>query len=183
MRGSGGSGSRKARILSRRASQFALAVLSAALFSAATLATPSVKTSADSPAVSARFAQDETGLTAAINAQRAADGLPPLVSDPALTQIARERSADQVTRHYFAHTAPDGGTVFDLLNAADPSWVYGGENLAESRGVDAVSAAINGFMQSPEHRDNVLSPNYARVGVGAAQTDDSTTILTVVFTN
>jgi uncharacterized protein YkwD len=55
--------------------------------------------------------------------------------------------------------------------------------LAQSRGVDPVKAAIDGFMQSPEHRDNVLGSNYRRVGVGVAQRDDATTVLTVVFTN
>jgi uncharacterized protein YkwD len=129
------------------------------------------------------FVQEESGLAAAINAQRTTDGLQPLAVDPALTQVARERSDDQVAEHYFAHTAPDGGTVFDLLNAAGIGWVYGGEDLAQSRGVDPVKAAIDGFMQSPEHRDNVLGSNYRRVGVGVAQRDDATTVLTVVFTN
>ncbi|HTE83565.1 MAG TPA: CAP domain-containing protein [Dehalococcoidia bacterium] len=133
--------------------------------------------------VTATFAQDEAGLAAAINAQRVTNGMAPLAVDPALTEVARERSGDQVARHYFSHTTPDGQTVFDLLNADGVSWVYGGENLAESRGMDAVQSAVSGFMHSAAHRDNVLSSHYGRIGVGAAQSADSTTVLTVVFTD
>ncbi len=138
---------------------------------------------ADSALSTVTLSSDETGLVAAINARRIADGLVPLAVDPALTQVARERSTDQAESHYFSHTAPDGHTVFDLLSADGIGWVYGGENLAESRGTDPVQAAISGFMQSSAHRDNVLGARYARVGVGAAQTSDATIILTVVFTD
>jgi uncharacterized protein YkwD len=127
--------------------------------------------------------QTETGLASAINGQRSANGLGSLSMDGSLTDVARFRSDDQVSRHYFSHVTPEGQTIFDFLNADGISWSVAGENLAESRGMDPVQAAINGFMNSPEHRDNVLGASYSRVGVGASSGSDGTTIVTVVFTN
>src|SRR6476660_4161899 len=166
-----------------RISRAALFIFAAFLSTAFALqphaATP---TTAHQVMVSAQV-QTESGLVSAINGQRAANGLGGLSVDGSLTDVARLRSDDQVSRHYFSHVTPDGQTVFDFLNAEGVSWWVAGENLAESRGMDLVSAAIDGFMKSPEHRDNVLGGNYGRVGVGASTGSDGTTILTVVFTN
>ena len=131
----------------------------------------------------ALLAADETGLATDINQQRVANGDAPLTVDPELTAIARARSQDQVAQHYFSHTNPEGQTVFDLLDKANIPWTDAGENLADSQGVDPVQAAIDGFSKSAAHRANMLSPNFTRVGVGAAESADGTTILSVVFTN
>ena len=132
---------------------------------------------------SAALSADANALITAINTQRTANGLPALSADPQLDALAELRSSDQVTRHYFSHTSPDGSTIFDLLNAAGIPWTAAGENLAESSGVDPVQAAIDGFMHSEEHRANVLSPAYRHLGVAAEAGDGRTIIITVVFTD
>jgi uncharacterized protein YkwD len=137
----------------------------------------------NAPPTITALAQDESSLAAAINSQRQDDSIAPLAVDATLTGIARDRSDDQVSRGYFSHTTPDGRTIFDILTADGVNWTLAGENLAESRGEDPVTAAITGFMHSPEHRDNVLDGGFHHVGVGAAQAADGTTILSVVFTN
>jgi uncharacterized protein YkwD len=126
---------------------------------------------------------DEAGLAAAINHARVQDGLLPLAIDPVLTEVARERSSDQIVRHYFAHVTPDGSTVYDLLDADGVDWTVAGENLARVRDTDPVEASIDGFLASPEHRANVLGVAYDRVGVGEAEASDGTAVLTVVFVN
>lgn len=138
---------------------------------------------ANSPDIAAALASDESRLVSQMNDERAANGVAPLSIDSELTAVARYRSDDQVSRNYFSHTTPDGTTVFDVLDNAGVSFTTAGENLAESRGYDPVQAAVDGFMQSPPHRANLLNPDFASVGVGAAMTSDGTTILTVVFTN
>jgi uncharacterized protein YkwD len=166
-----------------RTSRAALLILAATLSLPLALH-PRMAAPADAgPATVSALVQNESGLAAAINGQREANGLSDLAVDTALTDVARFRSDDQVSRHYFSHVTPDGKTIFDYLNADGIPWSSAGENLAESRGMDPVQAAINGFMQSPEHRDNVLGAGYGRVGVGASQGSDGTTIITVVFTN
>jgi uncharacterized protein YkwD len=133
--------------------------------------------------VEALMAQDAVGLAAAVNAQRTLNGLAVLQADPELAQLAQVRSQDQVARHYFSHVAPDGGTVFSLLDLAGVPWTAAGENLAQTNAPDPAQSAVDGFMQSPEHRANVLDPGYGRIGTGAASAEDGNIILTVVFTN
>lgn len=129
------------------------------------------------------LAGEAAGLVTALNAQRTENGVAPLTVDPSLMTLAQARSADQVARHYFGHFTPDGKDIFDLLNAGGIPWTYAGENLAESQNTDPVQAAVTNFLHSPEHRANMLNPDYGNVGVGAAITADGMTILTVVFTN
>jgi uncharacterized protein YkwD len=40
---------------------------------------------------------------------------------------------------------------------------FAGENLAFA---PSTEFAMTGLMNSPEHRENILSPNYTRVGIG-----------------
>ena len=53
----------------------------------------------------------EAGLLAGINAQRAAAGTPPVSVAQELTDFARWRSNDMVTRNYFAHITPEGKSL------------------------------------------------------------------------
>ncbi len=129
------------------------------------------------------LAGEASGLAAAINQQRIAADLPVLTVDQTLGEIARGRSEDQLDRHYYSHTTPEGNTVLDILDEAGIPWTAAGENLEFVRGKPPVPAAIDDFMASPEHRANVLDPAYDRFGVGVAESSDGSTILTVVFTN
>jgi uncharacterized protein YkwD len=149
----------------------------------AAIAAPASSAPRQTDTVDALMAQDALRLAAAVNAQRAQNGLATLQTDPELAQLAQARSQDQVSRHYFSHVAPDGKTVFSLLDLAGVSWTAAGENLAQTNAPDPAQSAVDGFMQSPEHRANVLDPGFGRVGTGAASADDGTVILTVVFTN
>jgi uncharacterized protein YkwD len=127
--------------------------------------------------------RNESGLAKEVNAARAASLVPFLDVDPELASIARARSLDMATRHYFSHTTPDGQTIFDLLDAAQIPWVTAAENLAESKGVEPVQADVQGFLGSPAHRENLLSPRMRRMGIGFAVTGDGMTVCAVVFTN
>ena len=56
-----------------------------------------------------------------LNADRTAAGLVPVRVDARLMAIARARSVDMATKHYFSHTQPDGRNVFDILTAKQAS--------------------------------------------------------------
>ncbi|MGI8553537.1 MAG: CAP domain-containing protein [Dehalococcoidia bacterium] len=131
----------------------------------------------------ADLSDSEVRLALAINDVRAENGLWGLQLDPILEDVARARSVDQVSRRHISHVTPEGVTIFDLLDEAGITFVSAGENIAESTGIDPVQQAIDGFLQSPAHRANLLSASYDHVGVGAAETPDGITVLTVVFTN
>ena len=106
----------------------------------------------------------EVGLLAGVNQTRAAHGLAPLTLDPTLIRAARSHSLDMLRRDYFAH----GSFVSRMLsfNARGP---VVGENLAWGIGSFASPATvIREWLQSPEHRRNLLRPGYRRIGIGAA---------------
>jgi uncharacterized protein YkwD len=52
------------------------------------------------------------------------------------------------------------------LQAGYANWTWVGENIAA--GYPTPEAVVSGWMSSPEHRDNILSPDYTEIGVGVA---------------
>jgi uncharacterized protein YkwD len=96
------------------------------------------------------------------NADREANGLAPLVLNPELTQAAQMKAQDMFAKDYWAHVSPDGTTPWVWIRKAGYNYLYAGENLA--RGFDSSQAVVTAWMNSPEHRANLLSPNYTDIG-------------------
>ena len=101
-----------------------------------------------------------------INQERARVGLSPLRSDPLLQQAARAHSADMYQRRYFSHKTPDGKTPYDRLKDLRFHYVTAGENIAFAPDVDQ---AWDSLMKSPDHRANILNPDFRCVGIGAVK--------------
>ena len=117
----------------------------------------------------------------AVNRVRAQHGLRPLVPLPALITAARDHSEDMVERSYFDHEDPDGRRVADRVKAAGVSWSKVSENLAMNSGAeDPVARAVQGWMESPGHRANILDPKVTHTGVGIAE-DGGAYTFTQVF--
>ena len=106
---------------------------------------------------------------------------PPLRVDPDLARIAREYSCALLGRGALSHTGADGTTVSDRIRASGRSFLAVGENLASSTDTRApVAAAINGWMKSAGHRENILRPDFTDTGVGVCR-DRTTYYFTQVF--
>ncbi|MFG3720626.1 CAP domain-containing protein [Streptomyces massasporeus] len=117
------------------------------------------------------FTQDGLAGTAAAvidltNRERTRHGLPPLSADPLLTAAAQAHSADMVARAFYAHTAPDGGQPWDRAAAAGSTRRSIGENIA--CGQRSPADVVEGWMNSPGHRANILKPGFTHIGVGFA---------------
>ena len=125
----------------------------------------------------------EADFISRLNAERAAAGLPALAADGELVSIARIRSSDMASRGYFSHTSPEGQTAFTLIDQRGISYSWAGENLARNNYplAETVAVAIRDLMASPPHRDNILSPNYTRLGVGYADDGSGMRYFTMVF--
>ena len=91
----------------------------------------------------------------------------PLRTDAELARLAREYSCALLHRGALSHTDPDGKTVSDRVRSVGKKVLAVGENLARSTGPgDPLGAAIDAWMQSPAHRENILRPDFTDTGVG-----------------
>jgi uncharacterized protein YkwD len=103
-------------------------------------------------------------LLAEVNARRRKAGAPALRSSPALDKAAQGHAEDMLARSYFAHESPSGTTVRERSREAGYDWRAIGENIAE--GQFSVAQVMEGWMNSPDHRRNILDPAYTDLGTG-----------------
>lgn len=97
-----------------------------------------------------------------VNEERAKQGLPALKTTDALTRAAQVRADELLT--LFSHTRPDGRSCFTALGEAGVSYRAAGENIA--MGYPTPAAVVEGWMNSPGHRANILNGSYTTIGVG-----------------
>ncbi|HEX7041680.1 MAG TPA: CvpA family protein [Patescibacteria group bacterium] len=105
----------------------------------------------------------EEQMLTMVNNERTSRGLSPLVMNEGLRDLARAHARDMLERGYFSHYTPEGLTPFDRMDKAGISYTAAGENLAFSPNV---TLAMQGLMQSPGHRANILSKDFGKVGIG-----------------
>jgi uncharacterized protein YkwD len=118
-----------------------------------------------------------------INQDRAASGVAPLAYSASLARVAQYRAQDMLNRNYFSHYDPATGLLAfaGLLRLWGIAYTTAGENIAWS--TNPSMAGINTmFMNSPEHRANILKAAYHRVGLGVA-TNGAKTMVVEVFSN
>jgi uncharacterized membrane protein required for colicin V production len=113
-----------------------------------------------------------------INRERTSRGLPPLELDPRLVSIARQHSEEMFRLKYFGHQSPVAGSPFDRLAAAKIAYARAGENLAYAY---SVAVAHRGLMDSAGHRENILRPEFSRVGVGVVSAGPYGRMFTQLF--
>jgi uncharacterized protein YkwD len=109
---------------------------------------------------------DEDIIFNKTNEERESIGLPPLKKDILLRDVARTQSRDMAIRGYFSHTSLNNQTLLDRLTNAHVQFETAAENIAFAPTIDL---AHIGLMNSTKHRDNILDPNFTRLGVGVVQ--------------
>lgn len=128
----------------------------------------------------ARWAQGV--IHAATDEWRAAEGRTPLGRDLALDAVAQAHAEGMAAHGFFAHVTPGGLDPTDraeLLryNCQKRTHVGIGENInmfEDWPWERAAHAAVPSWMESPGHRENILAPDYDRMGVGFAIARDGT---------
>jgi uncharacterized protein YkwD len=98
--------------------------------------------------------------------------------DPELCRIARIKSTDFFTNHYFAHQSPTLGSCGDLLRSNGYSFRGWGENIAHHADVTKAEAA---FMSSTGHRHNILGANWTKFGIGVCYDSQGFVYVTQIF--
>lgn len=107
--------------------------------------------------------QAEEDMLVTVNKERTTRGLSELSLDTALSDAARKHGKDMFARGYFSHYTKEGYSPFDRLAVAGISYSFTGENLAFAPNT---VLAMQGLMDSKGHRENILSTNFGRVGIG-----------------
>jgi uncharacterized protein YkwD len=107
-----------------------------------------------------------------VNESRRRGGCDNLTVDRRLIVAANRHAAEMARRGYFAHEDTRGERAGDRVQDAGYQWSRYGENIA--RGQDSVFEVVNGWMRSPEHRENIMDCGLREVGVGLAFAADRT---------
>ncbi len=102
-----------------------------------------------------------------VNVERARAGLQTLSSNWQLCRVARYKSADMANRGYFSHTSPTYGTPFQMMENFGLRFTAAGENIAYGQSTPA--QVMRDWMNSPGHRNNILSGSFSQIGVGLAK--------------
>ena len=116
------------------------------------------------------------------NEKRAQNGLAPVTENGTLNSAALAKGNDMLAKGYWAHFAPDGTSPWSFFVKFGYKYKYAGENLA--RDFSNASSAVDAWMNSPTHRENILNGNYREIGIGVVEGNLSgadTTIIVQFF--
>lgn len=142
-----------------------------------------------------------------INEERQAAGESKLAYDDDLASIARNHSEDMAERDFFAHTTPDGAGVDDRyddygyscrIDLSGNSYIDGGgENIAQTyynedilvngsterytTEEELAAGIVEQWMNSPDHRENLLRPFWENEGIGIHVTSEGEVFATQNF--
>lgn len=112
-------------------------------------------------------------VVAAVNRVRLAHGLRELTQAAGLKAAALQHSMEMGRDGYFAHESHDGTSFWKRLLAFYPSGASrcwsAGENLVYSAAGLSADQAVQLWMNSPEHRRNLLDPQWHQLGVAAVE--------------
>jgi uncharacterized protein YkwD len=121
--------------------------------------------------------QLQSGVLVELNAIRHQHGLVPLRSASSLAAAARQHSVEMATRGYFSHTSANGTTFDKRIARFYPVGKYGfwsvGENLLWSSPDVDPAGALRMWMNSPEHKANILNAKWRQIGVSAVHVESA----------
>lgn len=110
-------------------------------------------------------------LFALANEERTRRGLGPLLLDPDLSGIAEKHSRDMSEAAGLSHISSDRKTYAQRLSVGQVFFQAAGENVVFSE--TFVPEIIHqSLMDSPNHREEILTPGYDFIGIGVVYSKD-----------
>ena len=119
--------------------------------------------SSGSQTTTSTMSSDEKEVLDLINKQRTNNGLSALKVDSEVQRVAKIKAQDMVNNNYFSHNSPTYGTPFEMLKSFKVSYKTAGENIA---GNSSNSGAVNAWMNSSGHKENILNSSFNYTGIG-----------------
>ncbi|MCA0984764.1 CAP domain-containing protein [Halobacillus yeomjeoni] len=111
--------------------------------------------------VNGAFQSEVVQLT---NQARKKNGLKPLKNSAQVAKVAQKKAEDMAENKYFSHTSPTYGTPFDMLKEFGVEYRIAAENIAA--GQQTPDQVVKGWLNSPNHRRNIMNKNLTHIGVG-----------------
>ena len=110
--------------------------------------------------------ESERGLFDLLNDERLANDLPELQWDDALFKAARQHALLMLNLNILEHQLPGESGLEERLTKAGARFTYIAENIAIGKNSETIH---NGWMSSPGHRANILSPRATSVGIAVVR--------------
>ncbi len=111
-----------------------------------------------------------SGLLTATNKDRSNYNVAALKINSKLDKAAQAKANDMAKRNYWSHNTPDGDPPWVFITNAGYQYKSAGENLAY--GFITSEDTVAGWMNSPEHKANMLNKNFSEVGFGYANSSN-----------
>lgn len=113
-----------------------------------------------------------------INNARKKQGLKALTAGVKLTKLAGLKAEDMVNLSYFSHTSKTYGDPFNMLTKNNVAYKVAGENIA---GNPSLEDAVNSWLNSNTHKQNILSSSYNYLGIGVTSSPIYGYIIVAMF--
>ena len=177
------SGSTAARPVARLISTSRQEVVKPARYATPVRYAAAAATTATASTVAVAANGDERRVFDLINEERRQRGAQPLSWDGELMRMARLHSQNMAQKSFFDHIDSNG---LDAKGRASQFGVRGwralGENIAYNQGFDDPAAfAVERWMRSSKHRENILNSAFTHTGLGVARAADGRIFFTQVF--
>lgn len=126
------------------------------------------------------LSDEEREILDLINEERIEYGLEKLEACEELQKVAKLKAEDLVNNSYFSHTSPTYGTPFEMLKSQGVVYTVAGENLA---GNETGPRAVNAWMNSPAHKENILDSDYKYTGISVVDSEIYGKVYVQLFMN
>jgi uncharacterized protein YkwD len=107
---------------------------------------------------------DKQAIIGLTNNTRIQHGLPVLKDNQLLDAVAESRAKDMFEKQYMAHVSPTGEQASDIAQKVGYQYKIIAENIASGL-FFTNQKIVDGWMQSPGHRKNLLSAEVQDIGV------------------
>jgi uncharacterized protein YkwD len=127
-----------------------------------------------------KLSKDEQHILDLTNEARAKEKLPALKVNATLLKVARAHAANMAKQHALEHTL-DGKTPAERVEKAGYDYRSMGENIAVGDKRVKIDRIFKGWMESPHHREHILSDKFDEIGIGIAADDKGEVYYAQVF--
>lgn len=126
--------------------------------------------SKNSSVLSAKTELSNQNLLKETNERRLKNNSNSLKENTKLNAAAHNKAIDMAKRDYWSHETPEGKQPWFFIENQQYKYSVAEENLAY--GFNNANAVINGWMNSPSHKEAMLSNKVSEVGFGIAHSEN-----------